>query len=84
VVERLAARWPDVVGQTFAHHCEPRRLGDDGTLTVLADSAAWATHLCYLQEPVLERLAGIVGAGVINQVRVRTSPSTWPWSQATR
>lgn len=72
VAARLIARWPEVVGQTVASHCRPRRLEDDGTLTVVADSAAWATQLSYLQSTLLERLAMIVGAGVVKQVRVRT------------
>jgi predicted nucleic acid-binding Zn ribbon protein len=66
------ARWADVVGPTVANHCQPRRLEDDGTLAVVADSPAWATQLSYLQGTLLERLATIMGAGVVKQVRVRT------------
>ena len=32
VAARVVARWPDVVGQAVASHCQPRRLEDDGTL----------------------------------------------------
>jgi predicted nucleic acid-binding Zn ribbon protein len=72
VAARLVARWPEVVGPTVASHCQPRRLEDDGTLAVVADSAAWATQLSYLQAALLERLATVVGAGVVKRVRVRT------------
>jgi predicted nucleic acid-binding Zn ribbon protein len=72
ITARLVARWPEVVGPAVALHCRPRRLEDDGTLAVVADSAAWATQLSYLQATLLERLATIVGAGVVTQVRVRT------------
>jgi predicted nucleic acid-binding Zn ribbon protein len=72
VTARLVARWPEVVGPVVARHCQPRRLEDDGTLAVVADSAAWATELSYLQATLLERLATIVGAGVVKKVRVRT------------
>jgi len=72
VAARLVARWAEVVGPTVASHCRPRRLEDDGTLAVIADSAAWATQLSYLQDALLERLATIMGAGVVKRVRIRT------------
>jgi predicted nucleic acid-binding Zn ribbon protein len=68
---RLVARWPDVVGPAVAGHCQPRRLEDDGTLQVVADSAAWATQLSYLEGKLLDRLAAIVGPGVVKGVRIR-------------
>jgi predicted nucleic acid-binding Zn ribbon protein len=69
---RVLARWPDVVGETVAVHCQPRGLENDGTLLVVADSAAWATQLSYLRGTLLDRLALIVGPGLVKQVRVRT------------
>jgi DNA replication and repair protein RecF len=42
---RVVARWPEVVGDAVAAHCQPSRLEEDGTLHVVADSAAWATQL---------------------------------------
>jgi predicted nucleic acid-binding Zn ribbon protein len=72
ITARLVARWPEVVGPAVAGHCRPRRLEEDGTLAVVADSAAWATQLSYLQATLLERVATIVGAGVVKRVRVRT------------
>lgn len=72
VAARLVARWAEVVGPTVASHCQPWRLEEDGTLGVVADSAAWATQLSYLQGTLLDRLAKIIGPGVVKQVRVRT------------
>ncbi len=69
---RIVARWPDVVGEPVAMHCHPRGIEDDGTLLVMADSAAWATQLSYLRGALLDRLATIVGPGQVKQVRVRT------------
>jgi len=69
---RVLARWADVVGEAVAVHCQPRGLEDDGTLLVVADSGAWATQLSYLRGTLLDRLAIIVGPGLIKQVRVRT------------
>ncbi len=69
---RVVARWSEVVGQAVAIHCQPRRLEDDGTLLVVADSAAWATQLSYLRGTLLDRLTTTVGPGIVKQVRVRT------------
>ena len=69
---RVVARWPDVVGEAVAVHCQPRGLEDNGTLLVAADSAAWATQLSYLRGTLLDRLAAIVGPGLVKQVHIRT------------
>jgi predicted nucleic acid-binding Zn ribbon protein len=69
---RVVARWPEVVGEVVAGHCRPSRLEDDGTLQVVADSAAWATQLAYLKGTLLDRLAAVCGPGVVRGIRVRT------------
>ncbi|HEX6674215.1 MAG TPA: DUF721 domain-containing protein [Actinomycetes bacterium] len=69
---RVVARWPDVVGEAVAAHCRPLRLEDDGTLVVIADSAAWATQLAYLHGTLMDRIAGVCGPGMVSSVRVRT------------
>jgi predicted nucleic acid-binding Zn ribbon protein len=69
---RITARWPQVVGEAVAAHCQPGKLEDDGTLQVVADSAAWATQLSYLQMTLLERLAVVCGAGVVKRLHVHT------------
>jgi len=70
---RVVARWPEVVGQAVAVHCYPSHLEDNGTLLVVADSAAWATQLAYLQGTLLDRLAEVCGPGVVTGVQVRTA-----------
>jgi predicted nucleic acid-binding Zn ribbon protein len=70
---RVVARWPVVVGDAVAAHCQPSRLDEDGTLQVVADSAAWATQLTYLQGKLLDRLATECGPGLVRQIQVRTS-----------
>jgi predicted nucleic acid-binding Zn ribbon protein len=69
---RVVARWPEVVGEAVAGHCRPSRLEDDGTLQVVADSAAWATQLAYLKGTLLDRLAAVCGPGVVRAIQVRT------------
>ena len=70
---RVVARWPEVVGPAVAAHCQPSRLEEDGTLQVVADSAAWATQLTYLQGKLLDRLGAECGHGLVRKIRVRTN-----------
>jgi predicted nucleic acid-binding Zn ribbon protein len=67
---RLAAA--RVVGDAVAAHCQPSRLEEDGTLQVVADSAAWATQLSYLQGKLLDRLGAECGPGLVRRIQVRT------------
>ena len=70
---RVVARWPEVVGEAVAVHCQPSRLDEDGTLHVVADSAAWATQLTYLQGKLLDRLTAECGPGLVRSIQVRTA-----------
>jgi predicted nucleic acid-binding Zn ribbon protein len=70
---RVMARWPEVVGDAVAAHCQPSRLEEDGTLQVVADSAAWATQLSYLQGKLLDRLETECGPGLVRRIQVRTN-----------
>jgi predicted nucleic acid-binding Zn ribbon protein len=69
---RVIARWPAAVGDAVAAHCHPSRLEEDGTLQVIADSAAWATQLTYLQGKLLDRLSAECGPGLVRRIQVRT------------
>jgi predicted nucleic acid-binding Zn ribbon protein len=69
---RVVARWPEVVGDAVAAHCQPSRLQEDGTLLVVADSAAWATQLTYLQGKLLDQLADKCGPGLVRRIQIRT------------
>lgn len=71
---RVYGRWESVVGAAVAAHCRPTRLFEDGTLEVVADSAAWATQLSFLRGKLMDRLAKVCGPGVVTSVRVRTGP----------
>ena len=73
VVGTLAARWSEVVGDAVAGQARLRSLRGD-VLTIAVDSGAWATQLRYLQDDMLARIAGIVGAGVVREVRVVVEP----------
>ena len=72
----IPARWEQIVGAEIAAHCRPERL-EDGTLTCVAESTAWATEIRLLSRTILERLAGEVGQGVVRRIQVHgpTAPN---------
>ncbi|MCA1823394.1 MAG: DUF721 domain-containing protein [Mycobacteriales bacterium] len=75
-VAGLLARWPELVGEDIAGHCEPERLVD-GELTLVAESTAWATQLRLLARPLVERINAGLGGSVVRRVNVH-GPSSGP------
>ena len=73
----IPARWEHIVGAELAAHCQPQRL-DDGELTCVAESTAWATQIRLLSRTILERLSAEVGPGVVRRLRVH-GPTAPDW-----
>jgi predicted nucleic acid-binding Zn ribbon protein len=69
----LLDHWPDLVGADLAAHTQPLGVRR-GVLLVEADDPAYGQALAWDERGVLERLAGVLGAGVVTGVRVRTGP----------
>jgi len=67
---RLAAAWPDVVGEEVAANARPVHL-QRGRLVVSTSSSVWAQTLQLMSEAVLARLTERLGAGVVEQVVFR-------------
>jgi len=67
---RLAAIWPDVVGEEVAANARPVHLRR-GRLVVSTSSSVWAQTLQLMSEAVLARLTERLGAGVVEQVVFR-------------
>jgi predicted nucleic acid-binding Zn ribbon protein len=65
----LLPRWAEIVGPDIAEHCRPERL-QDGELTCIAESTAWATQLRLLSRQLLGRIAAEVGPGVVTKLKV--------------
>ncbi|HIW63965.1 MAG TPA: DUF721 domain-containing protein [Candidatus Stackebrandtia excrementipullorum] len=72
----LFARWPHLVGPEVAAHCRPVSCVD-GELVVEAESSAWATQLRLFRTQLLTQVAGEVGPGVVDRIRINgpTQPS---------
>ena len=71
----LLARWPEVVGRDLAAHTQPIGVRH-GVLVVEADDPAYGDHLAWQERPLLARLAGVLGEGVVTGLKVRIRPSS--------
>jgi predicted nucleic acid-binding Zn ribbon protein len=68
-VARLAASWPDVVGERLASETAPAAL-EDGVLTVTATSGPWGAQARFLHEEIRRRADEALGGGAVRSVRV--------------
>lgn len=68
-VGAVVGRWATIVGETVASHVVPTAFTGT-TLTVRADSTAWATQMRLLVSSVLTRIETEVGAGVVSEIVV--------------
>lgn len=73
----LIARWAEIVGAQLADHVIPDGVRDTPTgreLLLRADSTAWATQVRLLIPQILGRIRALLGAGVVDRIRV-TGPA---------
>jgi len=68
-IEELLASWDGLVGAALAAHSRPQTVRD-GVLVVLADAAAWAGQLRYLDQVLVDRIAEELPAVTVREVRV--------------
>lgn len=69
-VHGLFGRWIELVGEDIGAHATPESF-NDGVLTVLTDSTAWATQLTLLAPQIVARLNDEVGHGTVTAIDVR-------------
>ena len=65
----LVASWDALVGAALAAHSRPQTVRD-GVLVVLADGAAWAGQLRYLNEVLVTRIGEELPAVTVREVRI--------------
>jgi len=70
---RVFKAFTDSVGGVLAARTAPEQLRGT-TLFVLVASSALAHELTLLKQPVLERLAKALGAGIVTDLRTRVGP----------
>ncbi|HXJ91567.1 MAG TPA: DUF721 domain-containing protein [Terriglobia bacterium] len=73
VLEVLAPLWPRVAGRAMAEQSRPVAFGN-GTLTVAASSAPWATELRGLHDEIRIAVNRTLGRPLVKRVRVRLTP----------
>ena len=78
----VMGRWSAVVGQEVAEHCRPESF-EEGVLTVVAESTAWATQVRLLVPTLFRRLAEEVGDDTVTKIVVR-GPPTPNWRRGPR
>ena len=66
---KLMSSWVDVVGERLADETVPGKL-ENGVLTVVASSGAWAAQVRFLSEEVRRKANERLGSGEVKQVRV--------------
>ncbi|GHE03858.1 DUF721 domain-containing protein [Streptomyces alanosinicus] len=67
----VMGRWPQIVGDDLAKHCEPQGYDEDErVLTVACDSTAWATQLRHLAPALVARLNEDLGHGTVRMIKV--------------
>ncbi|MGH3743521.1 MAG: DUF721 domain-containing protein [Mycobacteriales bacterium] len=81
-VAAVTADWEATVGADLAAHCRPASLRS-GTLTITAESTAWATQIRLLSAQLIARIAQSFGEGLVRAVVVHgpTGPS---WTHGPR
>jgi predicted nucleic acid-binding Zn ribbon protein len=73
----VMARWSQIVGEETAAHVVPETF-DDGELTVVCDSTAWATQMRLLAPTLVRRLNEELEDGTVRRVKV-LGPSAPSW-----
>jgi predicted nucleic acid-binding Zn ribbon protein len=68
-LDAVTAHWPALVGDALAKHSRPQSLRS-GVLVVVADAAAWAGQLRYLDQVLVERIGAELPAVTVHEVRV--------------
>jgi predicted nucleic acid-binding Zn ribbon protein len=68
----VMGRWPQIVGDDLARHCEPLAFDEEErVLRVRCDTTAWATQVRLLAPQLLRRLNDELGRGTVRRIDVR-------------
>jgi predicted nucleic acid-binding Zn ribbon protein len=73
----VIGRWADIVGTATAEHVRAESI-EDGVVTVVCDSTAWATEMRLLAPTLVRRLNEELGDGTVTRVKV-VGPSAPSW-----
>lgn len=68
-IDAVEAAWASLVGAALAAHSRPQTVRG-GVLVVIADGAAWAGQLRYLDQVLVDRIAAELPAVEVRELRV--------------
>ncbi len=68
-IAKLAARWPQLVGERLAGATQPASL-QAGVLVVRANDGPWGAQASFLADEIRKRADDALGGGVVTRVRV--------------
>jgi predicted nucleic acid-binding Zn ribbon protein len=78
-VQNVFGRWPEIVGEEVAQHCQPTSFVD-GKLVVRTASTAWATQLRLLAPTLVRRLNEELGHGSVTLIEIE-GPNVPSWKK---
>jgi predicted nucleic acid-binding Zn ribbon protein len=73
----VTQRWGEIAGADLADHCKPDKF-EDGVLSLVAESTAWATQVRLLVPALHRRMEAVIGKGVVTRIEVR-GPTRPDW-----
>jgi predicted nucleic acid-binding Zn ribbon protein len=73
VLAAVFTGWEEIVGASVAAHTRPMSLRR-GVLTIGTEQPAWASQLRYLGPDLLQRVASVLGEGLVERVEVKVVP----------
>ncbi len=78
----LFIKWPEIVGNEIADHCEPITLYE-GKLTIRAESTSWATQLRLISPELLKNIRSRSEGALVDEVNV-IGPNAPSWKRGLR
>lgn len=78
-VGSVVSRWDQLVGSSIAEHCRPDHF-EDGVVTVVCDSTAWATNLKLMKPKLMDVFEQELGKGIVTEIEIR-GPSAPSWKK---
>ncbi|GAA1823781.1 DUF721 domain-containing protein [Nesterenkonia flava] len=78
-VGSVISRWDQLVGSAIAQHCTPESF-ENGVVTVVCDSTAWATNLKLMQPKLMEVFTRELGEGIVTGLQIR-GPQAPSWKK---
>ena len=71
--QKIVEHWKDIVGETFAGRCGPRRITQDGKLIIQVMGATVRQEMAFRKKDILAAVRKIPGCRVVKAISLVTS-----------